>query len=57
MRDYFKLDDVDRATVGEVRKALAVIDDGSTASDAISEEETVEALRLLLQIVDDGYAA
>lgn len=52
MRDYFELDDVGRTTVGEVRKALAAIDDGSTVSDAISEEETLEALRILLQIVD-----
>lgn len=57
--EYFELDDLDRANIDEVRQAIrGFIDHGETLEDsALTEDETVDGLRLLLRIVDAGYAA
>jgi hypothetical protein len=55
--DHYELDDVDRALLVKVRKAIEYEDDGAPAKDVMDESEMIDAMRLLLEIVDGGFAA
>lgn len=53
---YFEMDDVDRAIVAKAREALAYDDNGDPVRDVVDESDMVDAMRLLVLIVDGGYA-
>ena len=53
----YEMDDIDRALILKVREAIEYDDDGSPAKDAIDEDEMINAMRLLLLIIDGGHAA
>lgn len=53
----YELDDVDRYLLVKVRKAVAFEDNGDPAKDVIDESEMIDAMRLLLSIIDAGHAA
>ena len=55
--NYYELDDADRALLAKVHEAIACEDNGGPAKDAIDQDEMIDAMRLLLDIVDHGYAA
>lgn len=55
--DYYEMDDIDRALVAKVREAIVYDDNGDPARDVIDEGEMIDAMRLLLKIVDAGNAA
>ena len=50
--DPYELDDTERALLETCRKAVAYDDNGDPAKDAIDEDEMIDAMRLLLRIVD-----
>lgn len=52
----YEFDDLDRELLKKVRKAVEYEDDGVPAKDVIDESEMVDAMRLLLEIVDAGFA-
>jgi hypothetical protein len=54
--EAYEMDDLDRRLVAKVRKAIAYEDDGDPAKDAIDYDEMIDAMRLLLQIIDSGCA-
>lgn len=54
---HYIMDDIDRALVARVRKAVDYDNDGNPARDVIDESEMIDAMRLLLQIIDAGHAA
>ena len=53
----YELDDVDRALIDKVRVAILYEDDGGVGRDAIDEDEMFDGLRLLLTLIDAGYAS
>ena len=53
----YEMDDPDRELVEKIRKAIAYEDRGDPAKDAIGEDEMIDAMRLLLAIIDSGHAA
>jgi hypothetical protein len=57
MMELYEMDDVDRALVAKVREAIAYEDNGDPAKDVIDDDEMIDAMRLLLQIIDAGCAA
>lgn len=57
MMEPYEMDDVDRALVAKVREAIAYEDNGDPAKDVIDDDEMIDAMRLLLQIIDAGCAA
>jgi hypothetical protein len=57
MMELYEMDDVDRALVVKMRKAIAYEDNGDPAKDVIDYDEMIDAMRLLLQIIDAGCAA
>jgi hypothetical protein len=50
------LSDAQKATIEKARKAVKFADNGDPAKDAIDDDEVLDALRLLVQIIDDGRA-
>jgi hypothetical protein len=56
MSEYYEMDDPDRELMVKVRKAVEYEDNGDPAKDAIDCDEMVDALRLLVEIVDAGHA-
>lgn len=57
MMEPHEMDDVDRALVAKVREAISYEDNGDPAKDVIDYDEMIDAMRLLLQIIDAGCAA
>lgn len=55
-RKLHEMDDLDRELMEKVRKAIRYEDNGDPAKDAIDYDEMVEAMRLLIDIVDAGGA-
>lgn len=53
---YFKMDDIDRALVEKVREAIIYDDNGDPVRDVVEESDMIEAMRLLLRIIDKGHA-
>ncbi len=56
MSDYYEMDDLDRELMVLVRKAVEYENNGDPAKDAIDGDEMVAAMRLLVEIVDAGFA-
>ena len=56
MSDYYEMDDPDRELVAKVREAVGYVKDGDPLKDFLDEEDIVEALELLVNIADTGYA-
>ena len=52
----YEMDDLDRALVEKVREAIIYDDNGDPARDVVDESDMIEAMRLLLRIIDKGYA-
>jgi hypothetical protein len=48
----FEFDDVDLALLDKVREAVFYEDEGCPAKDVIDESEMIDAMRLLISIVD-----
>lgn len=53
----YEFDDVDRALIEKVRLALEYEDNGDPAKDVMDESEMIDAMRLLVQLIDAGVAA
>lgn len=49
-----ELSDAQKATIEKARKAVKFADNGDPTKDAIDDDEVVDALRLLVKIIDDG---
>ena len=47
----YELDDLDRALIVKVREAIAYDDNGDPVKDVVSEDDMIDAMRLLLNIV------
>jgi len=56
MTQFYEMDDADRELMVKVRKAVEYEANGDPAKDAIDESEMVDAMRLLIEIVDSGFA-
>ena len=56
MSEFYEMDDPDRELVPVVRRAIEFSENGDPVKDAIDEDQMVDAMRLLLQIVDAGFA-
>jgi hypothetical protein len=56
MKAFYEMDDVDRELMKVVRKAVKYEAAGHPAKDAIDYDEMLDALRLLVEIVDAGFA-
>jgi len=54
--EFYEMDDPDRELVPVVRRAIEFSENGDPVKDAIDEDQMVDAMRLLLQIVDAGFA-
>lgn len=52
MNKPYELDDLDRDLVAKCRVAIEYEDDGNPARDVIDSDEMIDAMRLLLNIVD-----
>lgn len=57
MNQPYEMDDLERELLVKVRTALEYEDNRIPVKDAIDEDEMVAAMRLLIEIVDAGYAA
>jgi hypothetical protein len=55
--NVFEMDDLDRELLVRVRLAIEYVNEGHPAKDAIDEIEMIDAMRLLLKIIDAGHAA
>lgn len=55
--ERYELDSLDLQIVEKVRTAIAYDSEGDPIDDAIDEAEMIDAMRLLLEIVDAGCAA
>lgn len=55
--ERYDLDDMDLKLVEKVRTAIEYESNGEPAKDAIDEDEMIDAMRLLLEIIDAGCAA
>jgi hypothetical protein len=54
--EAYEMDDTDRELVAKVREAIEYEDNGDPAKDVIDYDEMIDAMRLLLQIIDAGCA-
>ena len=54
--EEYELDDMDRALVAKVREAIEYENNGDPAKDVIDYDEMIDAMRLLVQIIDAGCA-
>ena len=52
----YEMTDLDRELLAKVRKAVAYVDQGDPVSDVIDNFDMLEAMSLLLAIVDSGHA-
>lgn len=50
------MDDVDRELIAKVREAIAYDGSGGPVKDVIDDDEMIDAMRLLLEIIDAGCA-
>ena len=48
----YELDDVDRDLVAKCRKGIEYEDNGDPIKDVMDQDEMVDAIRLLLDIID-----
>lgn len=48
------LSDAQKAIVEKARKAVRFAENGDPVKDAIDDDEIVDALRLLVQVADEG---
>ena len=55
--EHYEMDDVDRELIAKVREAIEYEDNGDPAKDVIDDDEMIDAMRLLLQIIDSGFAS
>lgn len=56
MSNDYGLDDVDRELMVAVRKAVAGYNNGDPVKDFIDDDQMVEAMVLLVRIMDTGTA-
>lgn len=55
--EYYRMDDIDRSLIARVRRAVDYDAEGNPVKDVMDEDDMVDAMRLLLQIIDEGCAA
>jgi hypothetical protein len=56
-RKRYELDDPDRELIEKVRQAIEFEDNGDPAKDVIDESEMIDAMRLLIKVIEAGGAA
>ena len=52
----YEMDDLDRELLAKVRKAVEYDDNGDPVRDVVDEIDMIDAMCLLVQIVDAGCA-
>ena len=56
MSTPYELDSQDRSLLKKVREAIAYEDNGDPARDVVDDDDMIDAMRLLLAIIDAGGA-
>lgn len=54
--EYYELDHPDLALIQKVGMAVKYENNGDPAKDVIDDYEMIDAMRLLLEIIDAGFA-
>ncbi len=52
----YEMHDLDRELIAKVREAIAYDDSGDPVKDVIDDADMIDAMRLLLEIIDAGCA-
>ena len=57
VKNRYEMDDIDRQVLALAREGVAEDDSGDNARDVMDESDMIDAMRLLVAIVDAGHAA
>lgn len=57
MSNHYEMDDLDRALIVKFREAVEATGEGDPLKDYVDDEDFIDAMKLLIQIVDSGAAS